>query len=222
VRRGFASLALAIAWLVSCSTLPEQAAPKGSIFAPGSVDLSDAISYRALTRADFRSSAPPAQFGPVADSIGAATCGYIVAAPGARFANRLIPASGGAVLYEATPDGIRYSAHMDRSCSWWNPKDLGIPPDYVLEHEQIHFAIFELEARRLNGTIEQQLRATAATPEEASSLVQEQLEAEVRSCLATVLERSRDFDEDTSMGHKPEAQKRWLARVQAELEELGP
>jgi hypothetical protein len=34
-----------------------------------------------------------------------------------------------------------------------------------------------------------------------------------------VLERNRDFDEDTSMGYEPERQKSWFARISAELEE---
>ena len=46
-----------------------------------------------------------------------------------------------------TPRDLRFRAQMDRKCSWWNPKDLGFPQEYILEHEQIHFALCELGAR---------------------------------------------------------------------------
>ena len=38
--------------------------------------------------------------------------------------------------------------------AWWNDKIASEQPAYVLEHEQIHFAIFELEARALNARAE--------------------------------------------------------------------
>ena len=45
----------------------------------------------------------------------------------------------------------------------------------------------------------------------------EQLEDQLQSRMKQVLDRNREFDEDTSLGHKPEPQKRWLREVQSEL-----
>ena len=213
-----------VASLFSCSTLPDYAAPKGAVVDPDSVDMSDVIAYRTLTRADFKGANPPEWFASYADRVGAATCCHILTAPDAAFMTRSVTAKDGTTRYEATPHQLRFLAQMDRRCSWWNPKDLGLPQAYILEHEQIHFALCELEARRLNAAlpeIEVKLRATAASAQAAGSLVQEQLEEQLRERMSSILSRSRDFDEDTSMGHEPEAQRRWLAVVRAELAATG-
>jgi len=129
-------------------------------------------------------------------------------------------APDGATLYRATFQNLGFFAQMDRTCSWWNPKDRGVPTEYVLEHEQIHFAIFELESRRLNGStaeIEARLHATAASADVAVELVQQQLEAHLAGRMKEILERSREFDADTSLGHNPEKQKRWWDLVSSEL-----
>lgn len=217
-------LAVVVASLLSCSSLPEYAAPKGAILEPGSVDMSDVIAYRALTREDFKSANPPPQFAAYADRVGAATCCHILAAPGAQVMTRSVPAQDGTPSYEATPSQLNFHSQMDRRCSWWNPKDLGLPQEYILEHEQIHFAICELEARRLNASlhdVEEPLRATAASPAAAGALIQKQIREQLEQRVTLLLSRSRDFDEDTSMGHEPKAQKAWLARVQAELAASG-
>jgi hypothetical protein len=221
----FAAGVLALA-ACAAHTLPEYAAPKGGVSDdPASIDMSDVISYRPLVQADFKSRQPPPQFAPYAARIGAATCGYIVSTPETRIMTQPVRSGAGQVRYRATPFHLRFVAAMDRKCSWWNPKDLGIPQDYILQHEQIHFAIVELEARRLNASVpelEARLEATAATREAAAHLVQQGLEAEVQKHMEGILARSRAFDEDTSMGHKPEQQKRWWNRVQSELAASDP
>jgi len=212
-----AAAPIAVAALLACSRLPDYAEPKGELRASGSVDLSDATFYRALTRADFRASEPPAQAVGHEDKLGAATCAVMAAAPGAKFATRPIPAGDGAFEYEATPAGLHYRAQMNRACSWWNPRDIGLPEDYVLEHEQIHFALVEIEARRLNATIAGGKPARADTPQAALEAAQARLDGQMRDALDALLARNTEFDEDTSVSYEPEAQKRWLARVQAEL-----
>jgi len=206
--------------LTACSTLPDYAAPQGGILDPASADMSDVISYRTLSRADFMGEQPPPQVAEYADRIGAATCAYILTAPDTQIMIEPARSPDGQTIYRATPHHIRFQAKMNRKCSWWNPKDVGLQQDYILEHEQIHFALFELEARRLNTSfseIKAHLHATAATPDAAAQMVQEQLDEELQKRVKGILKRSRQFDEDTSMGHKPKQQKRWWNFVHSEL-----
>ena len=94
------------------------------------------------------------------------------------------------------------------------------PPDYVLEHEQIHFALYELGARPLNasvGRIADDVRAEGSTLDEVRQHADYILRRALVDALAVILERNRAFDEDTSLGYKPERQKAWLSRVAQEL-----
>jgi hypothetical protein len=206
--------------LLACSALPDYAAPKGRVIDASEYDASDVIPYRTLTRDDFRGTGPPAEFAPYAERVGAATCGYIMPTPGTRLAVRPIRLEDGRAGYEAAPQGLGFRAQMDRRCSWWNREQHAVPPDYVLEHEQIHFALFEIEARRLDASsaeLAAELRVTASTPEEAVRRAQQRLEVIVARVVGDVVQRSRAFDEDTSLGYAPERQKVWWSRVQAEL-----
>jgi hypothetical protein len=217
-------LSVILALLCSCARLPDYAAPKTAVVTPGSLDLSDVVPYRTLTRADFKAAAPPAAFAANADRLGAATCCYVVVAPGARVASREVRSASGPVRYSASVSQVSVRAQMDRRCSWWNPKNIGLPQDYILEHEQIHFALCELEARRLNATLRDftaTLSVTEESPQAAAELVQKRVNEKIQGQSTALAARSRDFDEDTSLGHEPEAQKHWWARVQAELASTG-
>jgi len=128
----------------------------------------------------------------------------------------------GKILYTATAHRLRFHAQMDRNCSWWNPTSVGFSDTYLLQHEQIHFALFELEARALNASapaISARLNATSDDPEKAAAVARHQLEGQLQTALDDVLARSRKFDEDTSMGHYPEKQQQWWERVSSELSE---
>jgi hypothetical protein len=204
------------------SSLPEYAAPKGRVLDPASVDLSDVISYRTLVQADFKGTQPPPEFSSNVETLGAATCAYILTSPDTQVMVQPARARGGEIRYEAWLEGLRFRAQMNRNCSWWNPKNVGVPAEYVLEHEQIHFALFELEARRLNvaaAKLEGEMRASAGSPEAAVHAIEQQLTQRIEGRMKDILARSRQFDEDTSMGHEPERQKRWWDLVHAELAE---
>jgi hypothetical protein len=201
------------------SSLPEYARPRGRILNPSDYDGSDVIGYRTLTRSDFKGVEPPPDMLPYRDRLGATTCAYIVTTPQTRVLVQPIQTPGG-LRYDAIPENLGFQAQMDRSCSWWNPEPMSLEPSYILEHEQIHLALFELEARRLNaeaGSLTLWLKSTDATIEGARRSVQSRLERMLAQSLERVLARSRAFDEETSMGYRPERQKAWLHRVEAEL-----
>lgn len=219
-----AGLVLAALAVAACTTLPEFAAPKGWVIDPATLEGADLIAYRTLTRDDFRGAEPPAEFAAYTQWIGAATCAHLLTTPDTMLRVDPVRGADGAIRHRATSQRLRFVARMDRGCSWWNPRDVGLPEDYLLEHEQIHFALFELEARRLNRAvpeIEAGLDATAESPEAAGELVRRQLEARISARMQDILERSRAFDEDTSMGHRPEVQRRWWQRVHEALAETA-
>ncbi len=50
----------------------------------------------------------------------------------------------------AVIDRLRFRAEMERDCSWWNPGVRSRDEPRILEHEQMHFVLFEIAARHLN------------------------------------------------------------------------
>ena len=69
----------------------------------------------------------------------------------------------------------------------------------------------QARSKRSHAIIERQYRELERA--------QRNLEKQTRARVATILKRSREFDEDTSAGYRPERQKAWLRRVTVELAE---
>jgi hypothetical protein len=200
------------------SPLPDYAAPKGWVADPESIDQTDVIPYRMLTREDFRGTEPPPWIQGVRGRVGAATCGHILTTPDTVVNIEPLAAGG----YEARVGRLHFVAQMDRNCSWWNPQNPGFPNEYILQHEQIHFALFELEARKLDASardLSLQIRGVGPTSEAANSDAQTELYRVLEARVGRILDRSREFDQDTSLGYDPDAQERWWQRVSAELRE---
>jgi hypothetical protein len=205
--------------LAACSSLPEIAQPRG-----GTIDASappgDWIRYRALERGDFRRVEPPAVVKQGPYELGAQTCAYVKTAPGTSIDLVKTVEPNGAERVDGRLKTLRFEAFMDRDCSWWNPTNQDIP--YTLEHEQIHFAISEIAARKLNREAARLVKesVTRATQKE----VVEELQGRVKKLLddynEEAIERNRDFDEDTSVGKNPPRQKQWRETVNRELAAL--
>jgi hypothetical protein len=205
------------------SSLPDYAAPHGGIVENSEIRSSDVITYRKLTRADFKATEPPPDVRPHAHKMGAATCVHAIRAPGNRVTMTETRSASGASRFEAHVERARFQAVMDRTCSWWNKKFTAAGPNYVLEHEQIHFALTEIEVRRLNQSLSalKHERFTGSSVEEVQHLVADKVKEKLQEMLDAALKRNREFDEDTSFGYKPKRQKEWLARVMSELSETS-
>ena len=210
--------------LIGCgSTLPEYAAPKGGVVAAASLDSSDVISYRQLSRADFRGTQAPPEFAQVAGRVGAATCGQVRTTSDTLFMinwRQETPESEKHHWVEIKK--LSFMALMDRRCSWWNDRTASRAPAYVLQHEQIHFALYELGARKLNAnadSIKQSMLKEGATQQEVENHAQRALNDALVKATEELLERNREFDEDTSLGYRPDRQRAWLKRVTEELAE---
>jgi hypothetical protein len=219
---GTASLVIVTSLGLGCSALPDSAAPKGGVVAASELDDSDVIPYRALTRADFRGTSVPGPFAAVADRVGAATCGQVRTTDDTQIFVQGVTPPGGETRYFAKVKRLRFRALMDRSCSWWNDKVAAFAPDYVLEHEQIHFALYELGARKLNEQVEdlvEDVENEGSDVESVQAHAEGAINGALEDAVGEILDQNREFDEDTSLGYQPARQKEWLSRVTARLAE---
>ena len=213
-----------IALLLGCSTLPEYAAPKGGVVAAADLDNTDLIGYRLLARSDFRGTKAPPEFAAVADRVGAATCGQLRPTNDTLFTINS-RTTGPDTQHWVEVKKLSFMALMDRHCSWWNDRTASRAPGYVLQHEQIHFALYELGARKLNASVESIKKAMmrqGSSQEAVQSHAQQALNDALVKATDDLLSRNRDFDEDTSLGYHPDRQRTWLQKVTSELAETQP
>ena len=180
-------------------------------------DRQDLVEYRALRREDFLLSSPPVRADTTSGHVAAVTCAGLVPNPGLKFRAVREPTAS---EFEVSVDNLSFSARMDPTCSWWDDRSQFVDPKYVLQHEQIHFAIVELEARELNrraGEIAEKLRTRAATGEAALAAAKQAFNAEYEAALQRTAARSKAFDLETSLGLSPEKQTTWQERIDQEL-----
>ena len=202
------------------SALPGFAKPKGRVLSQDELGRSsrDLVHYRRLTREDFRAAAPPPHVAGYEDRLGATTCALISPLANARVEVREL-ATG---EFAARVLDLGFEARMDRECSWWNDAHTRQPAEYVLEHEQIHFALFELEARRLNAeapAMASRLGGTGPSQKAVMATYNDALRRELEVAAKRVIERSLEFDEDTSNSYRPDRQRAWREQVSRELGE---
>jgi hypothetical protein len=203
-----------------CSKLPELAEPKAGKAGEFDAEAGDLIRYRKLERADFKRKEPPPVVKQGQYELGAQTCAHLRSNPDVHIDLVSTTQPNGETKHDGRLRNLRFFAYMDRECSWWNPTNQDVA--YTLEHEQIHFAISELEARRLNREAEKlmrELRVTASSKEEVVKQVQERLNALLEEHNEDALDRNRDFDKETSVGKNPTRQREWWKTVTRELAE---
>ena len=129
---------------------------------------------------------------------------------------------GGKTFFVGSFPDVRFEAVFVPACSWWNPELPRERKAYVLQHEQIHFALAELAARRLTRESREALKndlAVNATYQAVQDELRAKLEALTREAMAASFEEHTDFDEDTSLYYDPRAQRWWLEEVEARLAE---
>ena len=186
------------------------------------VGSGDLIRYRTLERADFRSrERPPDTLVRRGNyELAAATCVYIRTDRNVSMHIGSIVGPDDEERYEGSLGHLRFEALMDRGCSWWSSRD----PDaaYTLQHEQIHFAIREIAARRMNQAAEELMTSLHVTGDSEQEVV-EQLKARIEELFdghnAAAVERNRAFDEETSWGRNDARQREWWREVERELRE---
>jgi len=199
-----------------------QAQPRA--FDPELLRSGDLIRYRALDREDFLAARPPAEAAAIHGQLGAATCVFLTTDPRTTIRASSDGADEQRGVVRAQVENLAFIAYMDRGCSWWNPSPMALPAGYILQHEQIHFALFEVAARRLNARrdeLTEQLQVTSTGQQRAIDEVHRRIDFEMQIAMDEIVARSNDFDRDTSRSYRQDRQTFWWDRVTGELELLA-
>jgi hypothetical protein len=214
---------LALAGAVACSRLPSYARPQGGLMDPSAVEDEDLIDYRTLTREDFMGDKPVGEAAEHMDAMGAQTYAIVRPDPNLKIWITGTQQPGGDIEYTGKiQERLHFRAQMDRRRSWWNPTLKDVPEAYVLQHEQIHFAIAAAQAQKLNlraAEITASMHATGDSQEEVRDAIQKKLDDVIRGALEELLARNGAFDEDTSARYDPKKQDEWFRRVSREIGE---
>lgn len=217
--RWLALLVLSTLMSGSCARLPEYARPR--IDAEISTDgkVTNGFPYRMLTVSDFASSLPPERNQP-GDSIKAESHISIRPSQATSITISRIDLHG-QTAFTGKVVQIGFEAVFDPAGSWWSPDLDSRLHDYVLQHEQIHFALSALTARRITeelGGRKEEFIAFGRNHAEVQESLAQTLQQEARRIVEQDLAIHTAFDEDTSMFHNPEGQNEWYVRVTRDLD----
>jgi len=182
-------------------------------------DRVEFIAYRALTRDDFRATTAVGFTIGEEHQLAATTCARIVARP-AEVSTLGVRSTGG-LIYTATLQNPLFFAGFDRNCSFWSAHGAKAEEE-VLEHEQVHFAIVEIEARRLNSQaadIERRVHASGMDLAAVRQRAQAEATLIMKTASDATMARHRRFDEATFHGGRA-VQQQWSRTVLAELETM--
>ena len=208
-------------WIGSCSQLPDYARPRFYDGEQANTGASEGFNYRSLSIEDFQAAELPSEDRRYHGSINARSCINIRPANATK-AYISKTSYYGSDLYVGTFTHIEYEALFIPSCSWWNQK---IPPkriDYVLQHEQIHFAIGELTARKVTRVVNEEIKNYTAVGSSKADVTEELMKTlrdAAHKIIETELAVHTAFDEETSMYVDRNAQQRWFTRISKELNE---
>lgn len=213
-------LAMAVVLIcAACARLPEYARPHLTKLQAGATVGKDSFAHRRLTIADFQADALPEEVAHYSRNIQARSCIRIAPANTTK-----IHISRGVVanreVYVGRFTAITFQAVFDPQCSWWNPEVPKKRKRYVLQHEQIHFDLAELGARRLNRLYSNELQEYLAfgdSPREVRNKLLSEAQKVSRRGGDKDMQTHTDFDEDTSLYFDPQAQRIWFERVRREL-----
>ncbi|MEM6526193.1 MAG: hypothetical protein AAF693_20525 [Bacteroidota bacterium] len=103
----------------------------------------------------------------------------------------------------------RVQCYFDRNLSWVSGKGLG--SELLLRHEQLHFDIYELYARKLRKGLDSLISAGSNNS---------RIEEEFIHNSSLLKEYSFRYDKETRHGVSPTNQEKWNLRVEKELKEL--
>lgn len=215
-------LLLLLGVTVGCAHyLPEHAKPR--LLAPevGNQISKKGFSYRQLEIHDFQAKSLPADYRKYSHKIGAQSC--ISIRPSRDTKISITQAFYQDMsFYTGTIAQLTFEAVFVPACSWWNQEITKSREEYVLQHEQIHFALAELAARKLTMESSSETKSYLAIGNNYIQTQEEvlgKLKKMGRETMEASLKEHTDFDEDTSMVYDPRVQQRWIENVQVRLGE---
>lgn len=178
----------------------------------------DRIAHRALTRDDFRAPRESQHLTTVVRPMaGTRTLAHV--ATSLVCIGRLRAEEVARDRFEVAFEDVRYQALLDREGSWWSPQPQP-HPEWVLRHEQLHFDITELVARRYDARSAfdaERTKFVATTPGAALRGFAERWAAHMEAVRAEEAKLQERYDRETRHGQVPPAQTAWLLRVHREL-----
>jgi hypothetical protein len=208
-----------VALLPACAQLPEYARPRMTQPVEAPLHTEAGVTYRELTTQDFRAASLSEQMAEHARNINAHAAIQIRLAPDSRI--RISQGDlKGAPIFFGQIERIGFEAVLLPERSWWNP---GITPAmraYVLQHEQIHFALTEIAARRLTQESREWvsgLLVIKASPQEVQAELSRLVKERMAAAMEQSLKEQEQFDQDTSLFHNPRRQQWWFWKVTDEL-----
>jgi hypothetical protein len=205
--------------LSACRHLPEYARPYiGS--EPYDLSGTQVITYRELSRTDFRALNLPDNLKEHGEKLNAHTALSIRPAADSKY---LISSThyNNQPLYSGRLENFRFEAVMIPVNSWWKP-DLALGRrQYVLQHEQIHFALMELTARRLTERAVREkgiFTVINTTHQEVRKELVDKVNVLIKSTRKEIFEEHSAFDRDTSQVFNPLLQNWWFEKVTSQLQ----
>lgn len=217
----YAMVSLSLTLLSACAQLPEYAKPRTIQIDEIHEVSPTGFPYRQLTPEDFRATSLPENMSTHGDIINAQSAIQIRMTADSNFRFTRWPFLD-QIYYLGSINHLAFEAVMIPNNSWWNPKIKTALKGYVLQHEQIHFALTELAARKL--TIDARkwalsLLVTEQTPQQVYSEIIQQIKGMINSAMEANRKRHLEFDKDTSLFYSPSWQAWWLQKVEEELKQ---
>ena len=211
------------AWLfllaAGCAQLPDYAKPQFRLSDHKKNSPEYGFTYRQLTVDDFHAISLPENFTVHAKSLNARVCTNIRLTRDSKFIVNPVYFRGKKSYFASIQD-IAFEAVMIPSCSWWNPQIPKKKKAYALQHEQIHFALTEIAARRLTQEareVASSLLVIQSTQKDARDEILDKIKAMVQAAMDESLREHTAFDEDTSLFFDPKKQRWWIERVEEQL-----
>lgn len=216
-----AGILLGLILLAGCSRLPAYSKPR--VEAGDASTASQGISYRDLNVADFHAVVLPEDLRSHDHHLNAHTSVALRTQPGARYVFAF-SAGDGRQLSCGRAENLAFQALMLPQSSWWSRTLAKDKETYVLQHEQIHFALMEVAARQLNRRAakeQDQLTVCAADSETAQARLSATIDRWIADSQDETLKLHEDFDEATSRLYAPKVQQWWYDRAMMELSALA-
>lgn len=210
---------ISLLFLPSCAQLPDYARPQFYTHPETENAGASGFRYRNLTIEDFEAKSLPPDYQQYHTSINARSC---LSVRPSRTTNAQISTVSyyGNLLYVGNFTDVSFEALFIPSCSWWNQNVSQEKIDYVLQHEQIHFAISELTARKVTRELNIKMKdytAVGGTHAEVKEELMKVLLDSAHEMLESDLEIHTDFDEDTSMFYDQDEQNQWFNQIGKQL-----
>jgi len=215
----YAALFLWLALTLACARLPEYARPRIVQAHEQRETLVTGFPYRPLTPADFCAATLSEQPAKHAERINAQAAILIRLTADSSFKIKRGDLYGQSYFFGSI-EHLAFEAVMLPDRSWWNPQMPANMRSYVLQHEQIHFALTELAALQLTRDSHKwasDVLVIELTPNEVLVELNRQINERINAAMKASLKRQAQFDEDTSLFYNPKWQQWWASSVEDEL-----